>query len=144
MPDAAEVTKRLFEEAWNAGDLAVADELIAESAVNHDPANPEAGTGPEGFKDLVRMYRGGFPDLRFEVEDLVVADDRAVARWRTTGTHTGDLAGMPATGKQTSVTGITINRVEAGQVVETWSEWDNFGLMQQLGVAPGTEVGAGA
>ena len=129
-------------EAFNTGDLSLVDGLIAPGAAGHDPANPEDSSGPEGYKALIEMYRAAFPDLHFDVDQVISDGDFVVTRWSTTGTNSGSLAGMPPTGRKTTGTGITIDQIVDGQVVESWTQWDNLGLMQQLGV--GAPAGAAA
>ena len=68
--------------------------------------------------------------------------DLVCTRWRSEGTNDGELMGMPPTGKHTTGSGITIDKIKDGKVVESWNEWDNAGLMQQLGV--GEPAGAAA
>jgi predicted ester cyclase len=141
---------RLLEEGFTNGNVGVADEVIAASAVSHDPAEPaelRAMRGPELFKRTVSMYRTAFPDLRLTIEDAFGADDKVVVRWRCGGTHRGDLHGLAPTGAEAVVTGMSIDRYEDGKIVETWSEWDNLGLARQIGAAPpegsrGERVGA--
>ena len=136
-----QVSKRGFE-AFNTGDLSIVDEVTADNAVNHDPAQPEEAQGPEGFKQVIQMYRGAFPDLHIEVDECFSDGDLVCTRWTSSGTHEGDLMGLPATGKHTTSSGITIDRIQDGKVVESWNQWDNMGLMQQLGV--GETAGAAA
>ena len=123
-------------DAFSTGDMSIVDELTAENAVNHDPATPEEARGPEGFKELVQMYRTGFSDLHLTVDAQFSDGDMVCTRWTSEGTNDGELMGMPATGKPVSVTGISIDKIQDGKVVESWNQWDNLGLMQQLGLAP--------
>jgi steroid delta-isomerase-like uncharacterized protein len=92
--------------------------------------------GPEGLKQLVMMYRTGYPDLVFTIEDLLADGDKVIVRWSCAGTHRGELMGIPATGKRTTTSGISISRFEGGKVVEEWVRWDALGWLQQLGVVP--------
>lgn len=132
------VIRRLVEEVWNGGNLAVADELVAPNAVDHDPARTaDLPQGREGLKQGVSMYRAAFPDLRLSIDELLSQQDTVVWRWHSEGTHSGELQGLLPTHKRGRVTGISIARFEDGKVAETWSEWDNLGLLQQLGMAPG-------
>jgi steroid delta-isomerase-like uncharacterized protein len=135
----AAASKRIIEEGFNKGNLDVGDELIAPDAVSHDPAEPpelRSLRGPAAFKSIVQMYRAAFPDLRITIEDTISEGDRVAMRWRSDGTHRGDLAGLAPTGVKATATGMSIDRFENGKVVETWSEWDNLGLARQLGAAP--------
>lgn len=80
------------------------------------------------------MYRVAFPDAHIALDDIIVAGDKVVTRWTATGTHEGDLMGIPATGTSIRFTGIRIFRVADGRIAEGWVNWDTFGLMRQLGV----------
>jgi steroid delta-isomerase-like uncharacterized protein len=130
------LSRRLLEEAFNAGNIDVVDELVTTDVVNHDAALPEAMIGPDAAKASIRGYRTAFPDLRITIEEQI-ADDQAVAtRWSAKGTQEGELMGMPASGKQATVTGITIDRIVDGRIAESWTNWDTLGMLQQLGVVP--------
>jgi steroid delta-isomerase-like uncharacterized protein len=129
-----DVSRRLIEEVFNQGKLELLDELAAQDSVGHDAAMPEPTTGPEGMKRLIGNYRTAFPDIRFTIEDQVAEGDRVATRWTARGTHEGDLWGISPTGRQSTVTGITIDRIEGGKIAEAWTNWDALGLMQQLGV----------
>jgi steroid delta-isomerase-like uncharacterized protein len=130
------LARRFFLEAFNDGNLGVIDELAAPGIVNHDSAMPEPMVGIDAVKAAVAGYRTGFPDLRITIEEQVAEGDSVVTRWSALGTHGGDLMGMPATEKQATVTGITIDRFENGLVVETRTNWDTMGMLQQLGAVP--------
>lgn len=130
------LARRLVEEAFNAGRLEVVDELVASDFVEHDPSLTEEVRGPAGVKELIAGYRAAFPDIRITIEDQIADGDYVVSRWSGTGTHQGELMGMPATGKQATVTGITIDRIADGRIAESWDNWDTLGMMQQLGAIP--------
>jgi steroid delta-isomerase-like uncharacterized protein len=128
---------RRVAEAFSSGDVGVLDELVAEDVVNKDPSlPPELPPGREGLKTLAQGYVSAYPDMDFTIEEQIAEGDKVVYRWTATGTHKGELLGIPPTGKKATVTGITIDRIKGGKVVETWNQWDNFGLLQQLGVVP--------
>jgi steroid delta-isomerase-like uncharacterized protein len=129
------ISRRLFEQVWNKGDLAVLDELYAPDLVNHD-AQPGLLPGIEGAKQFIGMYLAAFPDTHMVVEDQVAEEDKVVTRWTATGTHKGELMGIPPTGKQVKVSGITIDRLEGGKIVEEWASFDQLGMLQQIGVIP--------
>jgi steroid delta-isomerase-like uncharacterized protein len=131
---ANEAVARKGFEAFNTGDLSIVDDITASNAIGHDPANPEDMVGPDGAKSVIEMYRGGFSDLQLTVEAQVSDGDFVVSRWTSRGTHDGSLAGLPATGRKTTTSGITIDKVIDGKIVETWTQWDNLGLMRQVGV----------
>ena len=130
------IARRLLEEAFNSGNLDVVDELVAPEFVNHDAAMPEPTVGIEATKASIRGYREAFPDLRLTIEEQIAEGEYVTTRWTGRGTHEGDLMGMPATGKQATVTGITIDRIVDGRFVESWTNWDTLGMLVQLGVVP--------
>ena len=125
------ILQRLAEELINQGDLDTADEFYSTDSFDHMPV-PGQLPGPEGVKRDFANIRAAFPDWHQEIEDLIAEDDKVVVRWRSTGTHSGDFMGLPATGIHASWTGIGIFRLAGGKIVERWSNWDALGLMQQL------------
>ena len=134
------IIRRLFKEAFEQGNLAVLDEIIAPNQVNGGPgALPGMPSGPEGTKMLITAYRNAFPDLHFTIDEQIAEGNTVVTRWTAQGTHNGELAGLPATGKPATVVGMGVDRVENGKIVESWGLFDQFGMLQQLGVisAPG-------
>jgi predicted ester cyclase len=82
------------------------------------------------------MLLTGFPDVKLTHEFEVERDDRVVIRWTAKATHTGEFVGIPPTGKPAIVSGIDIFRVEEGKLAELWQEWDQLGMLRQLGVIP--------
>ena len=133
-----ELMRHYFSEVFSKGNLALAETLIAPDYVNHGADGPPGGwpKGPEGTRAMVGTYRGAFPDINFKVEDQVASGDMVVTRFTATGTFTGPLAGMPPTGKSAVVTGISMERIAGGQIAETWVNFDQLGLLQQIGLAP--------
>ena len=130
------LSRRLLEEAFNAGNIDVIDELVTTDFVNHDAALPEPMVGPDAAKATISGYRTAFPDLRITIEEQIADDQGVATRWSAKGTHEGDLMGMAPTGKQATVTGITIDRIVDGRIAESWTNWDTLGMLQQLGVVP--------
>jgi steroid delta-isomerase-like uncharacterized protein len=131
-----QISRRLLEDAFSAGRYDVIDEVVAPNFVIHDPSVTEEMRGPNGIRQLIETYRSAFPDLQAKVEEQIAEGDRVATRWSAHGTHRGPLLGIDATGKEASVTGITIDRIQNGRIVESWSNWDTLGLLQQLGVVP--------
>jgi predicted ester cyclase len=82
------------------------------------------------------MFLSAFPDTKMTIEDQLAEGDKVTTRWTATGTHTGELMGIPATGKAVTVTGFDITRYSGGKSVEHWGQFDQMGMMQQLGVIP--------
>lgn len=130
------IARRFFDEVFSKGKLDLVDELFAPDYVGH-PSGPEQATrGPSGVKEYVAGLRTAVSDLSVRVEDQVTEGDKVVTRWSARGTHDGDLMGIAPTGRTAAVTGITIQRLKDGRVVEGWTSWDLMGLLQQLGAAP--------
>src|SRR5215207_3996021 len=128
------LARRVLEEMFNKGNLDVADELLAPDYVDHDPAMPEDIHGPEGFKEYVGAYRSAFSDLHVEIEDQIAEGDKVVTRWTGTGTHDGELAGIPPTSNRVRFPGMEIVRISEGKLVEGWEGYDMMNLMRELGV----------
>ena len=135
MSDAKNANRRLFEEVWNNKNMAAIDELVAAEYIHHDPQTPKFSDGRDGYKQLVAFYLNAFPDSHFTIDQEIQEGETVVTRWTVTGTHRGDLATLPATGKTFSVTGISVARLQNGRLLESWNNWDALGLMQQLGNA---------
>src|ERR1044071_2874333 len=128
------IIQQYFHEVWNKGKLELLDELIAPGYVNHSSSMPDMPPGPEGLKPIVIAMRKAFPDLHYEINDLVVTTDRVVARVIMQGTHQGDFFGLPATNKQVSVSQINIEYINNGKISEHWRLTDELSLMKQLGL----------
>ena len=135
------LSRRFFEEVFSKGKLNVLDEIIVKDQVNSGPGNPPGlQPGLEGTKQLVTMYRSAFPDVHFTIDEQIAEGDKVVTRWTAHGTHQGELQGLPATGKSSTVTGIAVDQIVNGKIVESWGIFDYFAMMQQLGVIPTPEV----
>jgi predicted ester cyclase len=129
------IVRRLLEEPWK-GDLRVVDELVDRKYVGYDPSMPEPLLGPDGFKENISTYRAAYSDARITVDDQIAEGDKVATRWTGRGKHDGDLMGIAPTGKQVKVSGLTFSRIANGKVIEEYTNWDTFGMMQQLGVVP--------
>ena len=130
------VARRIDAEVWNEGRLEVIDELIAGDYVSTVVGVPEQIRGPQGFREFVVTYRTAFPDLHISIDEQVAEGDIVVTRWTGTGTHEGELMGIPATGKQVTTAGINIDRIAGGKLVAGWGLFDQLGLLQQIGAIP--------
>ena len=133
--DHAATMRRMYD-LLNAGDVDGFGELLADDFVDHEEL-PGLAPTKEGVKAFFRMYTAAFPDLRMVVEDVVTNGEKVVARVRATGTHRGELMGMPATGKAVDVPLIDIIRFgNDGLAAEHWGVFDTMAMMQQLGAVP--------
>ena len=131
--------RRLYE-LINAGDIDGFGDQLADDFVEHEVVAPGMEPTKEGVKQLFRMYRASFPDLRMEVEEVLPSGDKVVGRIRATGTHTGEaFMDLPASGKSVNVQLVDITRFDDdGLAREHWGVFDALSMMQQLGAIPAT------
>ena len=112
------LVRRIYEEMWNQGDLAVAREIFAE---------------PEGVRRFVEEFRAAFPDLRHTLEELIAEGDRVAARFSAQGTHTGQWKQHAPSGKPIHYTGVTLATVQGGKIIHHHTWWDTLELLEQIG-----------
>lgn len=134
------IAQRVFE-CWNKRDFSVIAELFPD-CIYHSPITGELRG--EAYRNYFASLLNAFPDGRLTMSDQIAEDDKVAIRWRFTGTHEGPSMGLAPTGKQVDMTGISIVRIIDAKIVEAWEEWDNLGMMQQLGVVPVVEAKAAA
>lgn len=132
--------RRVFEEFFSGGNLDLAGELFSPDLVEHHPDEPFETRGREGIRERLRGYRTAFPDLDCPIEDLLAEGDRVAIRYVASGTNTGEIMGMEATGKRLALDAQAIYRFEDGKVAEIWDAWNVLSLMEQLGIAPQAET----
>jgi steroid delta-isomerase-like uncharacterized protein len=128
------VVRRFYEEMNNGRKNDLAADLFTADHRFHDP-QVTAADGPQGVADAVSVYQEGV-DGHWEIEDIFSSGDRVAVRWIGSGTHVGEVNGIPATGKPIRVDALTIHRLAGGKIAETWEVWDTLGFLQQLGVVP--------
>jgi steroid delta-isomerase-like uncharacterized protein len=129
------IIRRLYEEVFNKGNLALVEELFSPTYVRHDPAIPEL-RGLTGAKQICTMIRTAFPDIHCTLEDLVAEGDKVVLRWSARATHQGDFVGVAGTGKPVTMSGTETWLIREGKLQEEWAHWDTLGLLRQVGVIP--------
>jgi steroid delta-isomerase-like uncharacterized protein len=136
----AGANKRLAREAiriWTTGDFDAADEIYAPDYVNHqhhDPDDPRDLHGVEAMKAFATEFRQAFPDFHDSIDIQLAEGDMVATRFTSNGTHRSAFMGVEPTNKELTWTGITIDRISEGKIVESWANWDMMGMMQQLGV----------
>ena len=129
-----EIVRRVLEDVWT--DPGVVDELISSDYVGYDPALPEPIRGPQGSRDNFSQYREGFEGAHITVKDQIAEGDTVATRWEGRGRHTGEIMGIPPTGKDIVVEGLNLSRIKDGKIVEEWTNWDTLGMLQQIGAIP--------
>ena len=127
------IIRRYFDEAWGRGNLDVLDEILAPDYVNHTPSTPNPPVGPSGLKPIILAFRRAFPDLHYEIEEIIATPDHVVARVWMTGTQTGELFGNRPSGKRVRIMQINIERIVNGRIVSHWRVTDELTLMKQIG-----------
>jgi predicted ester cyclase len=132
------IGRRVLVELWGEGKLEVADELYAPDYVDHVGRGPEASrvAGPTGIKQAVTLFRTAFRDLRYTVEAQIAEGELVLSRFSASGTQTGPFMGAPPSGKSVTYTGMDLNRIVRGKIVESWVNYDALALLQQLGLVP--------
>ncbi len=120
---------------WRTGNDGVFDQLLAPDFKVRLPGMPPVESR-EAFKQVLAMFRAGMSDLENRFENLTADGDKVAYRGTWSALHTGELMGIPPTGKRVTVTEMHIARLAGGKIVERWGVLDMLGLMQQLGVAP--------
>jgi steroid delta-isomerase-like uncharacterized protein len=130
------IVRRLYEEIWNKRKLELISQIISPSHALQAPNVAGSAVGPEAYKRQTTLFLAGYPDLHWAVEDLIAEEDKVVACWTISGTHKGDFMGIPATNKKVSVDGMTIHHITNGKIMDSYSNWDALGMLQQLGVVP--------
>ena len=124
-------TRRLIDEAFSGGDLAVCDALIDPGCIENQRGNKP---GSEGAKDTIRTLHAWFSDFELRIEDLVASGDTVWIRNRATGVNTGSVMGRPPTGRPMDITVFDVLRYAAGRLVEHWGVADQLGMLLQVGL----------
>ncbi len=113
---------------WRLPDFIAADHVLHELIGDH--------YGPEGVRLAIADYQSAFPDLCMTIDDLIGADDRVVRRFTASGTNDGSFLGIAPTGRFVRVTGVAIDRIRDGRLIESWLSFDSLGALQQMGTLP--------
>lgn len=130
-----EIVERAFTEILDGHDLDLIPELYAEDSLFYGMSGPEP-IDREEYEAFLSMHFSAFPDLSFEIEEMIADGDRVSVRWTAYGTHEGPLMDIPATGTSVAVTGMSFIHVEDGEIVEVYNNHDMLGLLQQLDAIP--------
>ena len=126
------IARRFYDEVLGGANPTAAVELISPDAVFHLPEGDFVG--PEGLRQAIAVLPTAFADLSVSIDDLIAAEDKVVVGWTFRATHRGRVLGIPPTGRQVAMAGISILRMTQGRIVEDWVEQDTLGLLTQLGV----------
>jgi steroid delta-isomerase-like uncharacterized protein len=131
------LVRKFFEVGPSKGDLAAADALLHPEFSLHTPL-PTPGPGIGAMNNVITTCRAAFHGLHVTIDDIMTNGDKVTARFTARGVHKGEFMGLPPTGKAITMTGIEIFRIKDGKIAELWGEANLMGLMQQLGILPGS------
>ena len=126
--------KKYFEEVWNKGNLSLLEEIISPNYINHNPAAPDTPPGPAGLVPIIEGIRKAFPDLRYEIKNIVVSDNQVAVHTIMHGTHTGDFFGLKPSNRKVEVPQMQIEKISNGQIIEHWRVTDELTMQKQLGL----------
>ena len=142
MNPAKHIIHRFVEELWNARRLEVADEIFSDDCITHQLSSgvsvAPVRRGPQEMKEHVSGWLMSFPDLRFDIEQMIAERDRVVSHLVMEGTHQGTWMGISPTGKRLQIRMMTIHRIANSKIAEDWVLVESFGFFQQLGMLPDT------
>lgn len=138
-PSSEELVRRYFEQVLNQGDTVALEGLLSNTFTLYVP--PSLAPGPvvdsrEAFAQMVKGLRTTFPDLHFTIEEVVSEPDAAMVSWTMRGTHSDVWLGVPATGRQITLTGVDVFRISEGRIREVRIHGDYLGVLRQLGALP--------
>jgi steroid delta-isomerase-like uncharacterized protein len=130
--------------AWNAHEPKQHSVLLDQQYVLESDTVPSPLRGQEAHRQFMDVYLRAFPDLRFDIEQMLASGDHVITRWHSMGTHQGEFMGIPPTGRRgEGIHGCSIIQVRYGKIAHEWLFWDTATLLRQLGVLPapqGTET----
>jgi steroid delta-isomerase-like uncharacterized protein len=130
----SDLIRKWFEEVWNQGQEATIDALCAKEAIGHGQTLDGSDVvGPDHFKQFWQNFRAAFTSIHVEIHQTIEQGEMVMARWTITMMHTGPFLGIPPSGKQITTKGMSIQRFVGGKIVEAWDNWDQLGVMAQLG-----------
>ncbi|MEV6873670.1 ester cyclase [Amycolatopsis sp. NPDC051128] len=132
--DTKQIVTDFIQDLFTKGDLTAVDRYLDPGFVNHDAPFPGAPEGPEGMRVAAAMFREALPDWHSDLIRLVAEGDIVVEHFVASGTHRGELMGVPGTGTTVTLDGINIFRVRDGQITERWGRLDDLSLLRQLGI----------
>jgi steroid delta-isomerase-like uncharacterized protein len=134
--DNLRVARQSFD-AWNAHDSDGFVKLIVDDFVSESDTLPAPLRGRDGARQSMQMYIKAFPDLHFDIEQMIASGEYVVTRWHAIGTHKGELMGIPATGRRgDGIHGCTVTEYRGGKAVREWLYWDVATLLRQIGAMP--------
>jgi predicted ester cyclase len=134
---AKEIVRRSWQDIYTTGNLDAVEDVFDAHCVSHDPTFPDGILeDAQAIKGNIRRGHAAFENWRFDVDGLYEDGDYVISRVTMRGNHIGEFLGISPSGADVAVTGITINRIANGKIVERWGNWDTLGMLQRLGALP--------
>lgn len=134
--DAKRFIRDYTDAVWNEGDTGALQRFYTSDYVHHDVSQPDLST-LDDYRGWADSLLAGLSEMRVDIDDLIAEPDGKVVKvWTASGRHTGELAGVPPTGRTVSFSGTTTYRLVGGRIAESWYVYDLFGLLQQMGAIP--------
>jgi predicted ester cyclase len=130
------ISRRIPVEVFEQGRVAVVDEICAPDMIDHGTPPPGIPQGREGIKAIALALRKGFPDIKYKIDHQIAEGDIVASYVTVSGTHKGEIFGMPATGKRAEWAEAHFVKVVNGKLTEHWGVQDQLGMLRQLGLAP--------
>jgi predicted ester cyclase len=134
------ISRRVALEVFEQGRLAVVDEIFAPDFTEHGTPPPGIPQGREGIKAIASALRNGFPDLKYKIDHQIAEGDFVASYAMVSGTNTGEMFGMPATGKYAEWPEAHFVKLVNGKITEHWGAVDMLTAFRQLGLVPAPEV----
>ncbi|NIH77771.1 ester cyclase [Amycolatopsis viridis] len=134
-----QLVEDFIQDLFTKGDTGAVERYLDPGFVSHDPPFPGAPEGPEGMRQAAVLFRRALPDWHSDVEQLVAEGDLVVEVFTASGTHRGELMGVPGTGRTITLRGVNVFRVAGDRIAERWGVLDQLALLAQLGLtSPGS------
>ncbi len=136
-PSAEKELARRSLDMWSSTAPFTPDAVFAPDYVNHQEPAAASGVGTINLAtwiNIVQANHAAFPNLTVDILLQVAEGDIVATHWRFTGTQTGPYEGHPPSGKQASWTGVQIDRIANGRIVESWVSWDKYTQFAELGL----------
>jgi predicted SnoaL-like aldol condensation-catalyzing enzyme len=133
--DLKALAKRFNDEVFTQGKVEVIDEIVADGYIEHQEF-PGLEPSKEGLKQFIKVFHDAFDNINIEMLSVAVDGDELWVHSVFTGTHTGEFAGIPATGKKVTLAMMDRVKTRDGKAIEHWGVSDDLGMMTQLGVIP--------
>jgi predicted ester cyclase len=130
------ISRRMPVEVFEQGRVEVVDEICAPNFLEHGTPPPGIPQGREGIKAIASVMRKGFPDIKFKIDQQIAEGDFVASYVTVSGTHKGEIFGMPPTGKHATWAEAHFVKLINGKITEHWGVSDQLRMLRQLGLAP--------